>query len=57
MITEVRTVIFQHADVVRALSEFGKERGQPLPSGQVQNIQVSGTPEITFSMFDVLWTV
>ena len=50
MITEVRTLIFQHADVVRALIEFRKERSQPFPTGQVKNIQVSSKPEITFSM-------
>ena len=40
MITEVRHLIFQDVDVQRALVAFRKNRGEPLPAGNIVCVKV-----------------
>ena len=46
MVTETRHLIFQNHEVHRALADFQKHRGDPLPPGTIAGITLGRTPKI-----------
>lgn len=40
MITEIRHLLFQNDDLMRALIEYRKNRGEPLPPGSIIGIEI-----------------
>ncbi len=46
MITEIRHLLFQNEDLIRALIEYKKRRNEPLPPGSIIDFKIEGNQQI-----------
>ncbi len=46
MITEIRHLLFQNEDLMRALIEYKKKRNEPLPPGNIIDFKIEGNQQI-----------
>ncbi len=46
MATEIRQILFNDGELVRAVSDFRKKRGGALPAGQIRSIALRDRPQI-----------
>lgn len=46
MATEIRQIVFNEGEILRAAMEFSRKRGKPLPPGNVTKLTIRSEPDV-----------
>ena len=46
MVSETRSIIFTHAEVMRAIASYRRSRNDPLPAGELMGLEIGIDPDI-----------